>query len=944
MRIQRFEVLELLGTGAMGAVYRARDPHLGREVAIKVLTRPAEAATSQLSSHHTLDLRGAEPADKLLAEAQMMARLSHPHVLPVYEVGLADQGLFLVMEYIAGCDLRTWLSENRSTPELLEVFAQATRGLAEAHAHGVVHGDFKPENVLVGLDGRIRVADFGLSRLVSQTMPPVRVERAGGTPYYMAPELWRGEEASIPADVYAVCAALAEALGAEPADHDRLDPILRARSVERRLRATIAAGLSDDPRARPTVSAVLAALTARPAMGARRRIAAVAGAAVIGAAAIGVAAALAPVRGEAACDANLQFAGRWDAQRRAALEASEVTAQVEKARQQLGHVLGQVCQAERRGELSVAQVLRRTSCLERRGIELDASAARIAAEHMSKKEAIDVINEGRPARECLELEAPPLPVDRAPVAALYRRLVATYASELASPQRTRELATIEGEARALGERELEGRAALLLGMRQIESDQLAAADASLARSQDVASAIHSVSIAFISLVERGIVADIRGDPKAAYTYASLAFQIGDKPTASKGRRIHARYALARALVAVGRPGDAIARVDEALALGPEDDPWTETVLRQVKIVALEQLRRYDEALGIAREVAEIERKASGETSHGYGIALNVIAWQLLHTGDRVGALDYRRRALAAIQAGASADHSTVTFQRMLVAGDLAVNGQLDQALDEARAVFAIVDNNESVREDRSGLLVRLGRITFLSGRFEEGMRLFEEGLDALISDSGQDHPSVLSDRLEHIAFEIELGRWDDAERHMAALARSYGSRNDQALPLALLEGIQGAELARARRDPRAAEARARQALAVMEELHGTPEDREDLLRVLGASLVDQGRWQEALESLAAATTIARARFGHADRLALIDVERARALAGSGRRAEAEALARSARVVFREFPGHPRALQAIEALLGEGQQPARRAPVVVPARGQSVDRRPVAATR
>src|SRR5262245_22407266 len=134
----------------MGVVYRARDPHLGREVAIKVLARPAAAAARTLSEDDTLDLRGEAQAGELLGEAQMMARLSHPNVLPVYEVGLAGDEIFVVMEYIAGSDLRTWLAEPRSTPAVLAIFAQAARGLVEAHAHGVVHGDFKPENVLLG--------------------------------------------------------------------------------------------------------------------------------------------------------------------------------------------------------------------------------------------------------------------------------------------------------------------------------------------------------------------------------------------------------------------------------------------------------------------------------------------------------------------------------------------------------------------------------------------------------------------------------------------------------------------------------------------------------------------------------------------------------------------------------------------------------------------------
>src|SRR5690606_13243080 len=240
-----------------------------REVAIKVLAHPqvvSRDSPHDLSHHDTLDLehsRAPYGAD-LLAEARMMARLSHPNVLAVYEVGFADGALFVVMEHIEGCDLATWLAAPRPLDDILHVLAQAGRGLAAAHARGIVHRDFKPENVLVGRDGRVRVADFGLSHLV-HAIPAglVRLDVAAGTPAYMAPELLRGEPAKPASDVFAFAMTAAEALGCPPkASPGERDRRLRERGVSTRLRFAIASGLAEQPNARCSLGVLLASIEA----------------------------------------------------------------------------------------------------------------------------------------------------------------------------------------------------------------------------------------------------------------------------------------------------------------------------------------------------------------------------------------------------------------------------------------------------------------------------------------------------------------------------------------------------------------------------------------------------------------------------------------------------------------------------------------------------------
>ncbi|MBX3232184.1 MAG: serine/threonine protein kinase [Labilithrix sp.] len=176
--IGAFEVVRRIGAGGMGIVYEAKDARLDRRVAVKVV--------------------GAGAA--LLEEARALAKVVHPNVVAIHEVGHAGGEDFIVMELVEGGTLATWLAREppRSWREVLSVFAAAGRGLAAAHAAGVVHRDFKPENVLLGADARPRVVDFGAGVI--------------GTPAYMAPEQFLGEPVDARSDQFAFAVALHRAL------------------------------------------------------------------------------------------------------------------------------------------------------------------------------------------------------------------------------------------------------------------------------------------------------------------------------------------------------------------------------------------------------------------------------------------------------------------------------------------------------------------------------------------------------------------------------------------------------------------------------------------------------------------------------------------------------------------------------------------------------------
>jgi len=286
----RYVVVRKLGQGGMGVVYLAYDPQLDRGVALKVLRPGASSAD-----------RGAAQ-DRLLREAQAMARLSHPNVLPVYDVGTVDSHVFMAMEYVEGHTLGQWLEhDERSWREVVDVFIGAGKGLASAHAAGLVHRDFKPENVMLGEHVRPRVMDFGLARtsddegvatyrerlhsgpLPSDSLPSGSISssevltRTGfvlGTPAYMAPEQHFGAAPEPASDQFSFCVALHEALyGARPFDGEtsaqlcqaamrrEVKPAPSSTTVPGWLRRAILRGLSPDIADRwPSMDALLVQL------------------------------------------------------------------------------------------------------------------------------------------------------------------------------------------------------------------------------------------------------------------------------------------------------------------------------------------------------------------------------------------------------------------------------------------------------------------------------------------------------------------------------------------------------------------------------------------------------------------------------------------------------------------------------------------------------------
>ncbi|MFO0600122.1 MAG: serine/threonine-protein kinase [Myxococcaceae bacterium] len=212
--LDRYVILERLGAGGMGEVFAAWDPVLDRKVAVKVLRGDYEGSAL-----------GDELKTRLLREAQALARLSHPNVVTVHDVGLANGRIFLAMEFVEGLTLKKWLEQEPrpSWRTILEVFLSAGEGLAAAHEQGITHRDFKPDNVVVSPGGRVRVMDFGLAH--GQAAPKKKDSPDGkihrtitapgamlGTPAYMSLEALHGQATDFRSDEFSFCVALFEAL------------------------------------------------------------------------------------------------------------------------------------------------------------------------------------------------------------------------------------------------------------------------------------------------------------------------------------------------------------------------------------------------------------------------------------------------------------------------------------------------------------------------------------------------------------------------------------------------------------------------------------------------------------------------------------------------------------------------------------------------------------
>jgi eukaryotic-like serine/threonine-protein kinase len=448
IRIGRYQLLQRAGAGGMGVVWSAWDPELDRRVAIKLM-----------------HARSAAAREYLLREGQSLAKLSHPNIVPIYDVGTVDDQVYLVIEWIAGVTLRQHGQEPRPIKELLAMYLAAGAGLAAAHQAGIVHRDFKPDNVMLGKDGRVRVLDFGLAHESDRGEAS-----AAGTPRYMAPEQARGEATTPAADQFSFAISLRESL----TQSAHVPPWIAAVIT----RATAAA-----PEARyPDMPALLAALGRDPARRWRRR-AAVGAAVLAAAAAFFVGAQRQRATADVCSGAGAELSEVWSPARTAAMrshvrtlgrygesEADRLASQLSSYGARWVAARRAACLAQHRDEITPALYERGLACLERARSALDAVTTALARSPLERlPESVLAARTLPLAERCLaeattDPVAPPPPELAARVSALGAQATkARYLALAADPAATELARANVAEAEKLGYPPLVARAQIALG-------------------------------------------------------------------------------------------------------------------------------------------------------------------------------------------------------------------------------------------------------------------------------------------------------------------------------------------------------------------------------------------------------------------------------------------------------------------------------------------------
>ena len=596
-RVGRYVILNIIGRGGMGVVYAAHDPQLDRQVALKLI----RAEDSR------------EEAERLVREAQALAKLDDPHVVAVYDAGEVDGQVFVAMQLVDGENLEAALHKRRRSEDVAQVlawFRDAGRGLAAAHAARLVHRDFKPSNVLIDRRGRVAVTDFGIAREQGRTHDPERralssADKLIGTPAYMAPEQHAMDRATEASDQFSFCVSLWEALFEQhPFVADRaatssveigiaifegklLAPRNKSR-VPRRVVDALERGLQRDPGARwPSMTALLAELEPA-ARRARWPYAAAGGAAVAVALAGGAVFAWPMLHGAAGgdCGGDARLDAAWPASARAAIAArirgsghgyGDQVAETLLAR--LDGDVAQLRAAER--EVCTARdehadrpfVAWRSACLDARTGELAAFASSLAAGSGDALAdyAIDASRLLAPVSSCNlhAVAAPPEPAIADAGASLDARIGHAIASLAngAWPDAERELgevaaAAVTGELFERAARARYLRAAIELGFDEPARDDLQAA-AQLADAHGLDAIAAQAWLGMLAVVKPE-------ELEMTYSVAAAKAQRLNEPRL--GDLVRLAYALA--LARVGKQEQAHRDcLDLATEIEALDDPW-----------------------------------------------------------------------------------------------------------------------------------------------------------------------------------------------------------------------------------------------------------------------------------------------------------------------------------------------------------------------------------
>ena len=772
-KVGRYAILEQLGSGAMGVVFAAYDPELDRKVAVKLLApgRDTERARQQL-----------------LAEAQALAKLSHPNVVPVHDAGRHEGRVFLAMEYVRGQTLRQFIDTiDRSGPRswrvVHDVLVGAGRGLAAAHAAGLVHRDFKPQNVLIGEDNRAMVVDFGLATspvesssdpdpASENTKPPTTDHHRGpvGTAAYMAPELFDGCVADARSDQFAFCVALWEALyGKRPFSGDAVPAlayVLRqeelrvppaTQHVPAWLHRVVVRGLAAVPDERwPSMDALLTALSRDPRRKWRRRFVLLTAAAGVGGLVLGARLGA----GDPACRGSEEAIGRhWNADRRARVSSALLgtgepyaehvvsvtlegmdayaTAWVEKHRA--------ACEAHRRGERSAALLDVQMACFDRRLQQLGAVAdIFVVADADILRNAANALESLGSLSACEDLDLHPFepPSERiADAVAQCRALLIRVSAAMAAGR--------YGEAESLSESALNDARALdyapLLAevlheratVAKLNGDHPAAA-----RGYDEAWRVavaagydHVATEALIALVATHGYDLLRYDD--AVTRAEDARAILDRlrrHDAGATRALEPKLWEAEAAVALRQQDNerAVAHLERAMVRYQElfgtENLSVARVLNALGNATLAD-GRYEESLTHYLRVLELRQRQLGALHPDVAAVHNNLGIAYKNLDMLEVSIEHLERSLAIVEAQLSADHPSVLMAVRNLGNAHVAASAWARAAEYFERYFAVFgDLEQSADAGVADVLVRYSRVLSKLGRDEEAGQALDDAL------------------------------------------------------------------------------------------------------------------------------------------------------------------------------------------------------------------------
>jgi tetratricopeptide (TPR) repeat protein/predicted Ser/Thr protein kinase len=775
----RYVVLETLGQGGMGVVLAAFDSTLDRRVALKLLRRHA----SSDPEHHA----------RLLREAQALAKLSHPAVVSVYDVGELRGQVFIAMEYIDGPNLRQWGREaERSPGKILSVFRNAAKGLLAAHDAGVVHRDFKPDNVLIGSDGGVRVTDFGLALEAHVAAEPLssgwestsgssRLTQTGmvmGTPAYMPVEQHIGHPTDHRSDQYSFCVALFEALyGIRPFSgttgeeycaairEGALPAPVRAVSVSRRVHRAIVAGLSAEPEDRhPSMRELIRALTPRARS---RRTWIVAGLGGVGLGATVVTLSDTPARPCAAFDERI--AETFDDADRAGIRTAfegtglafargahaRVIASLDQYAERWAVAARDACMASERGEQSDHTLDLRMHCLERARSRFAASVDVLrTADAAVVREAVGFAASQAELSLCEDLEL----LERSPV-------VPTDADEAAESD------------------------ALLGAIDRIEAlhgvGRRADAKALYAEYQARFDASTYVPLRARALVTRGhlLGADDRADEAIPiYEQAHLlALEYGlDGLAARSARSLSYLYyqfksdarrtehfmdvavALSEASGSIEVQASVQGVLAELRARQARFDEAVAAATRQVELAAAAEHANHATSASAKLSLAKVTRYRDGPKAAA-GLVEGARAYASEHLGPDHPALIRIHAELSAVAQLLGDDDEGYAHQKA--------------ALELARAVYE--ENSLGVAFE----LVNLGSVVSSLGRTDEALEYYAEADAVFVRDLGRDHPDRVGilNNMASIWLETDLARAETAFLEAFRVAKQHEERSGSML-------------------------------------------------------------------------------------------------------------------------------------------------------------------